>query len=275
MSRTFRTVYRILLVLLVTLAIIAGFWFGLVPQRLSPFSPLSLETRPNGSWTPGCLCCATILRSASRFSQAPHIDASPIPDNPIKNGCGWTNAVRFSTTGGAKIGVEPLTCEMAAAVTLWVEHEVQPLAMEMFGKRVTSLGDMGTYDCRNIVGNPFWKGVRSQHATANALDISGFTLEDGRQHQRAARLERQGPGREVPARSAPSRVPLFPRDAGAGVQRGAQEPFPSRPRDTLDMQVGAGVRKAVFRWTSRDRLDRQLAQPHARRGIDRVEHGRR
>jgi hypothetical protein len=57
---------------------------------------------------------------------------------------------------------------------------VQPLAMEMFGKRVASLGDMGTYDCRNIVGNPFWKGVRSQHATANALDISGFTLEDGR-----------------------------------------------------------------------------------------------
>ena len=42
------------------------------------------------------------------------------------------------------------------------------------------LGDMGTYDCRNIVGNPLWKGLRSQHATANAIDISGFTLADGR-----------------------------------------------------------------------------------------------
>jgi hypothetical protein len=180
MRRTFRTVYRVVLALLITFSIIAAFWFGLVPQRLSPFSPISLETRqwfvePRLSalrYDPAL--CQSVLK-------APHIDASPIPDNPIKNGCGWINAVRFSSTGGAKIGVENLTCEMAAAVTLWVEHEVQPLAMETFGKRVTSLGDMGTFDCRNIVGNPFWKGVRSQHATANALDISSFTLEDGHQ----------------------------------------------------------------------------------------------
>jgi hypothetical protein len=180
MRRPFRTVYRVVLVLLVTVSIIAAFWFGLVPQRLSPFSPLSLETR---QWFVEPRL--SVLRHDPALCQsvlkAPHIDATPIPDNPIKNGCGWTNAVRFSSTGGAKIGVEKLTCEMAAAVTLWVEHEVQPLALETFGKRVTSLGDMGTYDCRNIVGNPFWKGVRSQHATANALDISGFTFEDGRQ----------------------------------------------------------------------------------------------
>jgi hypothetical protein len=50
----------------------------------------------------------------------------------------------------------------------------------MFGQEVVTLGDMGTYDCRNIVGNPFWKGVRSQHAAANAIDISGFTFADGR-----------------------------------------------------------------------------------------------
>ncbi len=43
----------------------------------------------------------------------------------------------LSSTGGAGIGVENLTCEMAAAVTLWVEREVQPLAQEMFGQRVT------------------------------------------------------------------------------------------------------------------------------------------
>jgi hypothetical protein len=181
MSRPVRTFYRVILVLLVALAIIAAFWFGLVPQRLSPFSPISLETRqwfvePRlSSLRHDPELCQSVLK-------APHIDATAIPDSPIKNGCGWTNAVRFSTTGGAKIGVNPLTCEMAAAVTLWVEHEVQPLAMEMFGKRVVALGDMGTYDCRNIVGsrNPFLKDMRSEHAKANALDISGFTLEDGR-----------------------------------------------------------------------------------------------
>src|SRR5690606_24987558 len=64
--------------------------------------------------------------------------------------------------------------------TLWVEHEVQPLAREMFGQEVVRLGDMGTYDCRNIVGNPLWKRLRSQHAAANAIDSSGFTFADGR-----------------------------------------------------------------------------------------------
>ena len=35
---------------------------------------------------------------------------------------------------------------------------------------------MGTYACRNVAGS----GRRSGHATANAVDVGGFTLEDGR-----------------------------------------------------------------------------------------------
>ncbi|OYY01047.1 MAG: hypothetical protein B7Y80_03835 [Hyphomicrobium sp. 32-62-53] len=112
---------------------------------------------------------------------AVHISATSIADQPYKDGCGWQNAVRFSQVGGAKIGAEKLTCEMAAAMALWIEHEVQPLALESFGARVVSIGDMGIFDCRNIVGNPLMKNIRSQHATANAIDISGFTLDGGRQ----------------------------------------------------------------------------------------------
>lgn len=172
---------KLVLIVLSLVAVCGAFWFGLVPQRWSPLSPISLE-KPPGLFVDFKL---SALRFDPQLCQSvlkdPHIDATAIPDRPMKNGCGWTNAVRFTRTGGASIGVEPLTCEMAAALTLWVEHEVQPLAREMFGQGVKTLGDMGTYDCRNIVGNPFWKGMRSQHATANALDISGFTLEDGKQ----------------------------------------------------------------------------------------------
>ena len=172
---------KLLLIVLSVVAVCGAFWFGLVPQRWSPLSPISLE-KPPGLFVDFKL---SALRFDAPLCQSvlkdPHIDATAIPDHPLKNGCGWTNAVRFTRAGGASIGVEPLTCEMAAALTLWVEHEVQPLAREMFGQGVKTLGDMGTYDCRNIVGNPFWKSMRSQHATANALDISGFTLEDGKQ----------------------------------------------------------------------------------------------
>jgi hypothetical protein len=176
-----RNFLRLVLVILVAGATLAAFWFGLVPQRWSPLPPISLEARPGWFVDPRLAALRFDPELCQSVLKEPHVDASPIPDNPLKKGCGWVNAVRFSTTGGAKIGVENLTCEMAAAVTLWMEHEVQPLAHEVFGKPVASLGDMGTYDCRNIIGNPFWKDFRSQHATANALDISAFVLEDGRQ----------------------------------------------------------------------------------------------
>jgi hypothetical protein len=55
----------------------------------------------------------------------PYIDAIRIPDDPPKHGCGWTNSVKFSEIGDVKMSVKPLTCEMAAALTLWVAHELQ------------------------------------------------------------------------------------------------------------------------------------------------------
>lgn len=171
---------KILLLLIVFVAVAGGYWFGLIPQSLSPFSRISLDERPSLFVDPRLSTLRFDPELCRAVLKEPHIDAIPIADRLSDNNCGWVNAVRFTHTGSAKIGVNPLTCEMAAALTLWVEHEVQPLAREMYGQEVVRLGDMGTYDCRNIVGNPFWKGVRSQHAAANAIDISGFTFADGR-----------------------------------------------------------------------------------------------
>ncbi len=113
--------------------------------------------------------------------RAPHIVATPIADNVQPNGCGWTNAVRVREVGGAELGLEQLTCEAAAALALWVEQEVQPLAVSMFGSRVVWMEDMGTYSCRNMIGNKRWMNMRSQHSLANAVDIGGFRLENGKQ----------------------------------------------------------------------------------------------
>lgn len=171
---------KLLLGLILFVAIAGGFWFGVIPQRLSPFSPISLDERPSFFVDPRLSTLRFDPELCQAVLKAPHIDATPIPDRVSTNNCGWVNAVKFTQSGGARIGANPLTCEMAVALTLWVEHEVQPLAREMYGQEVVRLGDMGTYDCRNIVGNPLWKGVRSQHAAANAIDISGFTFADGR-----------------------------------------------------------------------------------------------
>jgi hypothetical protein len=180
MRRPGRVILCVLLAGLVLFALFVAFWFGMVPQRYSPFAAITLDERP--SWFVDVrlaalrrdpVLCRAVLRE-------PHVAATPIRDNPIRNGCGWINAVRLSTVGGAELGAAQLTCEAAAALALWVEYEVQPLALAAFGARVTGLQDMGTYSCRNIIGNEKWAKMRSQHALANAVDIGGFKLEDGR-----------------------------------------------------------------------------------------------
>jgi hypothetical protein len=158
----------------------AALWMGLVPQRFSPFAPLNIS-EPTAWFLDFRLAalkqdralCAAVLR-------APAIEASAVDDQPYKDGCGWKNAVKIATTAGARIGAEPVTCETAAAFAMWFNGAVQPAALKHFGKRVRSIQHLGTYSCRNIVGNKLWQDFRSQHATANAIDVASLTLDDGR-----------------------------------------------------------------------------------------------
>jgi hypothetical protein len=181
MRAFFQTLARLVLMLLVLIGVFGAFWFGLVPQRWSPFPPIALSQPANWFLDPRLAA----LRSDPQLCRAvliePYVNASPIADEPIKNGCGWTNTIRLASVGSAKLPADKLSCEMAAALALWIEHDVQPSAEKHLGRRVASLTNFGTYSCRNIIGNAAWKDVKSQHATANAIDISAFTLTDGSQ----------------------------------------------------------------------------------------------
>ncbi|MCZ7594356.1 MAG: extensin family protein [Hyphomicrobium sp.] len=181
MRRSGRNFLRALLALLLLVIVFGAFWFGLVPQRYSPFAPISLDDPP--TWFVD-FRLAALRRDPEQCRAvllAPHIVATPIADKVQPNGCGWTNAVRVAEVGGAQIGLEQLTCEAATALALWIEYQVQPLAVEMFGSRVAWMQDMGTYSCRNIIGNKRWMNMRSQHSLANAVDIGAFRLANGKQ----------------------------------------------------------------------------------------------
>ena len=111
----------------------------------------------------------------------PIIRAAPIADHVPSEGCGWINAVRVDASAGARLAVAAITCELAIALALWLEHEVQPMALELLGSRVAEVKHMGSYACRNIRGNPADADLRSEHARANALDVRAFLLANGRQ----------------------------------------------------------------------------------------------
>lgn len=53
------------------------------------------------------------------------------------------------------------------------------IAERLLGARVARLNHCGSYACRNVANSE--NGRRSQHATANALDVAGFRLADGRE----------------------------------------------------------------------------------------------
>jgi hypothetical protein len=69
------------------------------------------------------------------------------------------------------------TCAVAASLSLWVEREIKPAARELFGSDLARIDHLGAYSCRRLYGRG--SGPWSEHATGNAIDISGFVLADG------------------------------------------------------------------------------------------------
>ena len=104
-----------------------------------------------------------------------------LPNRTTGPGCGFDNAVRLREAGirlGAPLS---LSCPMALSFFMWEKYALQPAALLHFGQRVAAIEHLGSYACRDINrGEGAASGSRSRHATANALDIAGFTLESGK-----------------------------------------------------------------------------------------------
>lgn len=103
---------------------------------------------------------------------------APIPDREEGDFCAYSNAVAVERSTTPYSSPVQASCPMAAALFLWERDIVQPLAQEHFGAEVTRIHHVGTYACRRVYGGR--TGEPSQHASANAIDIIGFSLSDDR-----------------------------------------------------------------------------------------------
>lgn len=178
--RSRRRLHPLFVLVMLTIAVLYGFRQGYVPLRYLPIPALDLNAAD--SWFLD-LRLAALKRDRTLCAaavQSPVIDASAVADMPVDNGCGWTNAVQMTNAGGARVSVDKMTCDTAAAFAMWMEHEVQPLAKEHLRSSVKSIQHMGVYACRNIQGSKAFTAFRSQHARANAIDVAAFVLGDGR-----------------------------------------------------------------------------------------------
>ncbi|PHN30227.1 extensin [Pseudomonas sp. ICMP 460] len=166
--------------LLLAGALVLGVWRGWVPlpDDWNPWAPLDVRASPNlltrfklGRLQDDPALCDHVLKTSG-------LRVSHQADTPANSACPLRNVLRVQ---GADVGLSSsflASCPLAVAFALFERHSLQPAAQEVFGQAVTRVDHLGSFACRNIYNRA--EGQLSQHASANALDIAGFRLADGR-----------------------------------------------------------------------------------------------
>jgi len=122
--------------------------------------------------------------SACRLALTEEIAIAPsIPDIQGPGGCGGSDLVRLDAIvlpDKHRVAVTPpatLRCPTATAIADWVRTDVAPLA-DKLGSEISGLDNYDSYDCRSF--NGIAGAHLSEHGRADALDVHGFKLADGR-----------------------------------------------------------------------------------------------
>lgn len=137
-------------------------------------APAEEETWSNSEVAEAKAQCETILKS---------IKAVTVPQPPLKEGpCGAPAPVRLISIGRKPTVIfspaPVVTCAMVSALDQWLKDDLQPMARKHLGSPIIKVQTMSDYSCRMAYGR---KGNKlSEHGRANALDIRGFVLANGK-----------------------------------------------------------------------------------------------
>jgi hypothetical protein len=106
---------------------------------------------------------------------------TPLRDEYYGAGCQTVGTVKLASLRSdrrelALSNLGPVTCPVAETFASWARFGVDRAAQQILGSALVRIETMGSYSCRNVAGT----SRRSGHATASAIDVSGFVLADGR-----------------------------------------------------------------------------------------------
>ena len=133
------------------------------PNLLTPYKLGRLQDNPQ-------LCAQALASSDLRYR--------PQADSATGAQCPLQNVVRVEGSSVRLSSSFLASCPLAVAYALFERHALQPAAQRAFAQPVVQVDHLGSFACRNMYNRK--EGRLSQHATANALDIAGFRLADGR-----------------------------------------------------------------------------------------------
>jgi len=151
------------------------------PSQHLPWRPLQTEA-PIGFATKMQLFRLSLSPSSvceASARQAAQMNSIPADPKDAAGPCGWQVARLMQGTAQANLkpGEATLQCPLALGVYIWMQ-DIDRLAKKRFGEGLEALHHAGSYSCRRQRGNS--SSAWSEHAFANAFDITGFTLTDGR-----------------------------------------------------------------------------------------------
>ena len=148
-----------------------------VPPQWNPWAPLDIKAAPN--WLTGYKLmrlrsdpelCAQALSSSD-------LRVSPQADSPGAK-CPLIGALRVQGGEVALSSSFIASCPLAVAYAMFEPHTLQPAAQSLYRQKIARVDHLGSFACRNVYNRE--SGALSRHASADALDIAGFRLADGR-----------------------------------------------------------------------------------------------
>ena len=145
-----------------------------LPDRWNVFEPLAVKDpiTPLTAWkldwaTSDPKLCKQVMQDVGRITE--------MDDLEVDGNCGIVGRVQLRRVGDADIGPIETACATALRTAMCEEHGVQPISLDLFNAKVSRIRHVGSYNCRRISGT----SRMSTHATASAIDVTGFDLTDG------------------------------------------------------------------------------------------------
>ncbi len=117
--------------------------------------------------SPGELCLAELSQRG--------ISYEVMPTYATAGACNVMNGVRVAGLLTPFSRPATLSCSMALRLDEFEINVVQMAAQRYLKRKVIEMRQVGSYSCRNIAGSH----RISMHASGQAIDISGFVLDDG------------------------------------------------------------------------------------------------
>ncbi len=149
-----------------------------LPSQWNPVQPLLISdpVNPLTGWklnraVANAQSCLAVLDG--------HAALQTLDDLEDSAQCHIRGRVDLRAVGDARLDNIETRCAIALRLAMWERHSLQPAAREILGTDLRRIDHLGSYSCRTLrtVNGPSTR--MSTHATADAIDISGFGFADG------------------------------------------------------------------------------------------------